>query len=478
MEELKQLFISCTGLEPEVCTLLAGAGSGRRYYRMQAAGKSLIGVEGESVEENRAFVTLSHHLAACGCPVPKVVSVSDDEMFYLQQDLGDTSLYDALAYCRKSEVWDDDAYRCLSAVLRALAQMQVEGDKNLDYSICYPLPEFDARSIMFDLNYFKYCFLKATGIDFNENSLQNDFEKMSVALLAARPIGFMYRDFQSRNIMLHNDQPYFIDFQGGRRGAVHYDVASFLWQARAAYPADLRERLVDVYIDALKKYYPELSPSEFRRELELFVLFRTLQVLGAYGFRGYFERKTIFLQSIPQAIDNMRDMLHRGIVDAYPYLKKLLQKVCDLPRFGNVEKRTTLCVTVYSFSYKKGLPVDDSGNGGGFVFDCRAIHNPGRYPQYAQLTGLDLPVVQFLEEDGEILTFLSHAYSLVDNAVERYIKRGFTHLQVAFGCTGGQHRSVYSAEAMAKHLHEKYNIELNLIHRERGINNHLKPSCV
>ncbi len=469
MEQLKDLYTQYYGVQPTSVQPLTAAGSGRRYYRLQAGGTALVGVVGELIEENCAFITLSHHLASVGIPVPRVVAVSDDRLRYLQTDLGNTALYDALAACRKSGEWDNAAYNLLADTMRTLARTQVEGDRGLDYSVCYPTASFDKRSVMYDLNYFKYCFLKAVGVTFHENKLQDDMELMTVHLLTAEPKGLLYRDFQSRNVMVAEGKPYFIDFQGARYGAVHYDVASFLWQARAQYPAGLRQRLVQEYIAALRNYYPEIDTDKFIDTLNLYVLFRTLQVLGAYGFRGYFERKELFLQSIPQAIDNLRELLAQGIASPYPHLQATLQAVCDLPRFQPADTRTHLRVTVYSFSYKKGLPTDDSGNGGGYIFDCRATHNPGRYEEYKQLTGLDAPVIEFLEKDGEILTFLDHAYALVDNSVERYLERGFTNLQVSFGCTGGQHRSVYSAQAMAEHLHQKYNVEVLLIHRERNI---------
>lgn len=469
MVVLKRLYTEYYGVQPTMVVPLTAAGSARQYFRIQAGGTSLVGVIGESIEENRAFIALSQHLANAGLPVPRVVATSDDMSRYLQTDLGNTSLYDALTPCRKSGEWDNEAYNLLATTMRLLARMQVDGDCGLDYSVCYPTPSFDLRSIMFDLNYFKYCFLKATGVAFHEEHLQDDFERMASHLLAAEPAGFMYRDFQSRNIMIVDGKPHFIDFQGGRHGAVHYDVASFLWQARAQYPASLRDRLIDEYVDALRTYYPCIDDHTFRQELNLFILFRTMQVLGAYGFRGYFERKDLFLQSINQAVENLRQLLADGIAAPYPTLQATLQAVCDLSCYQPSEPRTTLRVTVYSFSYKKSIPSDNSGNGGGFVFDCRAVHNPGRYDEYKSLTGMDAPVIEFLERDGEILTFLDHAYALVDASVERYLRRGFTSLQVSFGCTGGQHRSVYSAQAMAEHLHKKYNIEVLLIHRERDI---------
>ena len=475
MEQLKLLYTQYYGVQPTSVQPLTAAGSGRRYYRLQAGGSPLVGVVGESADENRAFIALSHHLLQAGVAVPRVVAVSDDGMRYLQSDLGNTSLYDALAECRKSGVWHDEATELLAQTLRQLAHLQVEGDRDMDYSVCYPSAQFDARTIMYDLNYFKYCFLKATGVVFHENLLQDDFELLCEHLMLAEPKGLLYRDFQSRNVMIADGKPYFIDFQGARYGAIHYDVASFLWQARAQYPEELRCRLIDEYFGAIQSYHRHIDRDTFTHDLNRYVLFRTIQVLGAYGFRGYFERKEMFMQSISAAINNLRTLLAQGIASPYPHLQATLQAVCNLPRFNSQEQRTNLCVTVYSFAYKMGMPTDDSGNGGGYIFDCRAIHNPGRYEEYKQLTGKDTPVIEFLEKDGEILTFLNHAYALTDASVERYLRRGFTSLQVAFGCTGGQHRSVYAAEAMAMHLHKKYNIEVKLIHRERNITQHLLP---
>jgi hypothetical protein len=274
--------------------------------------------------------------------------------------------------------------------------------------------------------------------------------------------------------MIRDGQPWFIDFQGGRRGPTQYDVASFLWQARANFAPELRDRLIDEYLDELRQLQPSLAENAWREALPHFVLFRTLQVLGAYGFRGYHERKPHFLQSIPNALRNLRDILAR--LPEYPYLRELAESLSakrsnseTVLQAQPVLQRSGLVVTIYSFSFKKGIPNDDSDNGGGYVFDCRSTHNPGKYDEYKSLTGLDQPVIDFLEADGEILRFLESVYRLVDHHVERFLERGFTHLQVAFGCTGGQHRSVYSAEHLAHHLKEKYNINIELIHRERNI---------
>jgi hypothetical protein len=354
----------------------------------------------------------------------------------------------------------------LRKTMRILPQIQVKGAEGFNFSVCYPQPEFNERSILWDLNYFKYCFLKSTGLDFQENRLEDDFGRLSDILLRSHSNTFMYRDFQSRNVMIKDNEPYFIDFQGGRKGPLYYDVASFLWQAKAKYSEELRDELLAEYLDALQELIP-VDASEFKTQLKHFVLFRTLQVLGAYGFRGYFEKKPHFLQSIPFAIQNLREILNEEVSE-YPYLVEILREMTALKQFREVEVKKPLVVKIYSFSFKKGIPNDDSGNGGGYVFDCRAVNNPGKYERYEHFTGLDESVIQFLEEDGEILSFLEHAYNLVDASVKRYKDRGFTNLMVSFGCTGGRHRSVYSAQKMAEHIHAQFGVEVQLIHREQN----------
>ena len=384
-------------------------------------------------------------------------------------------LFDYIAEGRKTGVFSAKEKDMLRKTMRSLAKFQVLGAEEFDFNQCYPQPEFNLRSILWDLNYFKYCFLKATGLDFQEDKLENEFERLAYILLQSKMSAFMYRDFQSRNVMVVEREvngekelvPYFIDFQGGRKGPVYYDVASFLWQAKANFHPDLREELVEEYIDELQKYM-SVNREEFYETLKHFVLFRTMQVLGAYGFRGYFEKKPHFLQSIPFAIDNLRQLLKHASED-YPYLIEVLQHMTEMKQFKDVGVRKPLVVRVMSFSYKKGIPADPSGNGGGFVFDCRAVNNPGKYERYTHFTGMDEPVIQFLEEDGEIHPFLEQAYQLVDFSVKRYMDRGFQNLMVSFGCTGGQHRSVYSAEQMAKHINEKFGVEVQLIHREQNM---------
>lgn len=451
---------------------LSASGSNRRYYRLRNNEISVIGVEGSSADENKAFIYMSKHFDSKGLRVPKVLAQSDDYMLYLQEDLGDTMLFDYIAEGRSTGSFSEWEKSMLRKTMRCLAQIQVIGGQDFDYSQCYPQPEFNERSILWDLNYFKYCFLKATELEFQENRLEDDFHAFARILLKPQMNTFMYRDFQSRNVMIHNNQPYFIDFQGGRKGPIYYDVASFLWQARARYSDEIRQELIEEYLSELRKFMT-IDRAEFDAMLKHFVLFRTLQVLGAYGFRGYYEKKPHFLQSIPFAIDNLRILLQDNSSD-YPYLVDVLRRMTELKQFNEIEMRKPLVVKVYSFSYKKGIPTDDSGNGGGFVFDCRAINNPGKYDRYTKLTGLDDPVIEFLETDGEILTFLEHANALVDASVSRYIKRGFQNLMISFGCTGGQHRSVYAAQKMAEHIHTKYGVEVRLIHREQNIEKVLK----
>jgi aminoglycoside/choline kinase family phosphotransferase len=467
MTEIETLFKQYTHEKLLSKEELTASGSNRRYFRLESKNQSIIGVEGTSPEENKAFIKMATHFHHQGLPVPQFLGQTDDGRFYIQEDMGDTLLFDYIAEGRKTGVFCEPEKEMLRKTMRKLPYMQVWGAKDFDFSVCYPQPEFNERSILWDLNYFKYCFLKSTGLDFQENKLEDDFVNLSKILLRSQSNTFMYRDFQSRNVMIKNDEPYFIDFQGGRKGPLYYDVASFLWQAKAKYSDELREELLQTYLDALKELIP-VDEADFREQLRHFILFRTLQVLGAYGFRGYFEKKPHFLQSIPFALDNLR-ILIRNEFPEYPYLFQILRQMTEMKQFREVSLRRPLVVKIYSFSFKKGIPNDDSGNGGGFVFDCRAVNNPGKYERYAHFTGLDEPVIQFLEEDGEILTFLDSAYNLVDASVKRYKERGFTNLMVSFGCTGGQHRSVYSARKMAEHINSTFGVEVQLIHREQNI---------
>ena len=483
------------------------AGSNRQYSRtVDETGRSVVRVVGTCRAENHAFIYLAKHFRCKGLPVPEVYRVSEDEMEYTQEDLGDTLLFDYIRQGRETGCFSEAEKDMLRRVVRLLAHVQTEGAEGIDWSVCYPVPAFDRQSVFWDLNYFKYCYLKATEEEFSEPALEADFHRLADALLACPETGFMYRDFQSRNVMIRNGAPYLIDFQGGRRGPVLYDLVSFLWQAKANFPAALRQELISEYEDERRLIATARGNGvqPFTQEqIGVFVLFRTLQVLGAYGFRGYFERKPHFLQSIPYALRNASELLelHPALRVAYPEISRVLQALGetvldrrrDTPEGSCVSdgacgddgaapdsiginfrphlheaEPVTLTVTVYSFSFKKGIPEDKSGNGGGYVFDCRSTHNPGRYDAYKHLTGRDKEVVDYLEQDGEILTFLESVYRLIDHHVERFVSRGFSHLQVAFGCTGGQHRSVYCADATARHLRERFpGIHVELIHREQ-----------
>ena len=518
MKQLEALYAQWKGEAPRQVEQLPGAGSNRLYYRMtDAEGNSVIGVVGTSRDENHAFVYLTRHFTQRQLPVPAILAVSSDELRYLQSDLGNVSLFDAVKGGRDAGGrYNVKEQELLRRTIRELPNIQMRGARGLDWQQCYPQPEFDEDSVLFDLNYFKYCFLKATELDFHELKLEANFRLLAKDLVTEKSDSFLYRDFQARNIMLVGEdgqqQPYFIDYQGGRKGPYYYDLASFLWQASAKYSNKLRRELIYEYYNALKDYTEVPSKRHFVERLSLFVLFRTLQVLGAYGFRGYFERKKHFIDSIPPAIQNLRELLGMDmtapsplttqLLRQYPYLTDVLRRLCDLPRFekevqpvvqradgfkttdnnpyrahpldgpatfSKYDNRGPLVVRVFSFSYRKGIPDDESGNGGGYVFDCRSTHNPGRYEPYKQLTGLDEPVIRFLEDDGEILTFLESVYRLADAHVARYIQRGFTSLMFSFGCTGGQHRSVHSAQHLAEHIHEKFGIEVRIVHREQNI---------
>ena len=466
---LSKLYTELHGRLPEVVTELPSSGSNRRYFRLSDAdGKdSVIGVIGTSVPENEAFIYMSKHFGEKDIPVPKVLAVSDDRMSYIQTDLGDMLLFKEIEKGRLTRSFSSAEKDLLAKTISRLPDIQFAGADDMDFSVCYPAVSFDERSIMWDLNYFKYCFLKATGLEFSEDKLEDDFQTMAKVLMRSNTDTFMYRDFQSRNVMIVDGEPWFIDFQGGRKGPFYYDVASFLWQAKANIPDGLRHELLEVYLDSVRKYHP-IEREELIANLRHFVLFRTLQVLGAYGFRGYFEKKPHFMQSVPFAIANLRALLHEPYAE-YPYLNELLLKLVNMKQFTDELDRKRLTVRVFSFAYKKGIPNDVIGNGGGYVFDCRAINNPGKYERYKPFTGLDSNVIRFLEDDGEVITFLDHCYALTDATIERYIERGFTNLMISYGCTGGQHRSVYCAQHTAEHIAKKYSVKVELIHREQNI---------
>lgn len=463
---LENLYVSYVGSCPTSIEELPSAGSNRRYFRLHGS-QDLIGVIGTCVDENDAFVYMSDHFRKQGIRTPQVVAVADDRMSYLQEDLGDTLLFKAIEKGRLTRSFSTEERELLVKTIRALPDLQFSGAVGFDFKYCYPSSQFDVRTIMWDLNYFKYCFLKAAGLEFQEDKLEDDFQALADVLMRSQSGTFMYRDFQSRNVMIKDGEPWFIDFQGGRKGPFYYDVASFLWQAKANYPDSLRKELIGEYIDSLRKYQ-YIDEQYFMEQLRHFVLFRTLQVLGAYGFRGYFEKKPHFIQSVPFAIANLRALLDRPYTE-YPYLNQLLERLVNLKQFADDLQRKALTVKVMSFAYKKGIPNDTSGNGGGFVFDCRGVNNPGKYERYKPFTGLDPQVIKFLEDDGEIGVFLDNCYRLVDASVARYKERGFTNLIVCFGCTGGQHRSVYCAQHMAEHIHKNFNVKVELVHREQNI---------
>ncbi|MBP3353183.1 MAG: phosphotransferase [Bacteroidales bacterium] len=461
MNILSELYYKAIGVQPKSVVKLSGDGSNRTYYRLLSDKGSLIGVSGVSTDENNAFITIANVFNECGIDAPKVIEISSDGMHYLIEDLGDETLFTLLKESRECGVFNDKDCEMLCQTMALLADIQFKVGEKLNFDICYPVANFDRVSVFWDLNYFKYCFLKGVGIEIDEPALESDFETLCNFLLEENDNTFLYRDFQSRNVMWHNNKPYFIDFQGGRRGPIYYDVASFVGQTRAKYSNEVCEKMINAYICSLRKY-KEVNIDDFYKKLNIFRIFRLLQTLGTYGYRGLFERKKAFIDPIPATLNQIDELLN-GYKDVLPYISKVMAEVKVLPRFKKSDYKG-LTVDVMSFSYHRGIPDDYSGNGGGFVFDCRAIHNPGRYEQYKKLNGTDAPVIEFLEQESNICEFLDSAYSMVDNMVDTYMKRGFTHIQICCGCTGGQHRSVYSAEHIAKHIADKFGVRINVKH--------------
>lgn len=487
MDVLKKLFEDhfrspVLGVQPLQGQL---GGSGRSIIRLVGGQYSAVGVVYDVREENVAFLEFSRHFRRHGLPVPQIYAEDLSHGAYLEEDLGDTTLFEFLGRNRSDDRIAPAAVEAYRKVVAVLPRFQVEAGRDLNYKLCYPRQSFDRQSIAWDLNYFKYYFLKLAGVGFSEQALEDDFGRLTRFLLTAPRDYFLYRDFQSRNVMLREGEPCFLDYQGGRKGALHYDIASILYDAKADLPPDLRQHLLDYYIEKLGNYVA-LPRDTFMHHYYAFVYVRIMQALGAYGFRGFYERKPHFLQSVPYALKNLKWLLESvELPVALPALRAAFKSMVESEKLHALASRTeisasaapgpaaiaeapeekNLTVRIFSFSYHQGgPPKDETGNGGGFVFDVRSIPNPGREERFKPLTGRDAPVIEYLEEQESARRFLEHAASLVEGSVSAYQRRGFHNLMVSFGCTGGQHRSVYLAEQLAKRLRERNGVDVVVRH--------------
>jgi len=491
-ERIVELFRSRFGARPVAVQALTGDGSARTYVRLRAAdGRVAVGGFGPDGEENRAFLSFSHAFREAGLPVPEIYAADAEAGVWLEEDLGDLTLFDALRGAREraerarglasgegpgdaerdagpSDSLPEEVRQAYRRVVDWLPRFQVEGHRVVDYRLAYPRQAFDRQSILWDLNYFKYHFLKLARIPFHEARLEKDFRRLAALLARAPADHFLYRDFQSRNVMLREGRPWFIDYQGGRRGAPQYDVASLLYDAKADLPPDFRQELLERYL-AAREQLETVDRDAFMAVFPGFVLVRLMQAMGAYGYRGFYEGKTRFLESVPYAARNVRNLLGRGLPVDAPELEAALGRIAD--RWSDEGRRggrpPGLVLHLSSFSYRRGYPSDPGGHGGGFVFDCRALPNPGREEAFANLTGLDEPVRAFLAAEADVHVFLEHAAALVEEQVAAYRARGFTDLAVAFGCTGGQHRSVFLVERLRERLSERFvDLRVEVTHRE------------
>jgi aminoglycoside/choline kinase family phosphotransferase len=469
MDVLKRLFEQHFGSPVENVNPLQGelGGSGRQIIRLANEKASAIGVLYGVREENVAFLAFSRHFRRHGLPVPEIYGEELNEGAYLEEDLGDITLFDFLSQNRTGVEIAPQAVEIYRQAVEILPRFQVEAGRDLNYSVCYPRASFDRQSISWDLNYFKYYFLRLAAIPFNEQALEDDFGRLTDFLLSAPHDYFLYRDFQSRNIMLRGGKPYFVDYQGGRKGALQYDIASLLFDAKADLPPELRSQLVEHYLDELSKFI-EVDREEFRSYYYAYVYARILQALGAYGFRGFYERKTHFLQSVPYALKNVRWLLHNVKLPVeLPTLMNAFQSMLASEKLNSLAtEEQNLTVRIFSFSFHQALPKDETGNGGGFIFDGRSLPNPGREERFKTLTGRDAPVIDYLNQQESVHQFLASVLSLVDASIGSYRQRGFKNLMVSFGCTGGQHRSVFLAEQLAKRLRGRNGLDVVLRHLE------------
>jgi aminoglycoside/choline kinase family phosphotransferase len=469
MDVLKKLFEQHFHAPPARIQPLQGdlGGSGRKIIRLSNEKVSAIGILYGVREENVAFLEFSKHFRRHGLPVPEIYAVDLSHGAYLQEDLGDTTLFEFLSKNRTGENIAPEVVEAYRKVVAVLPRFQVEAGRDLNYKVCYPCASFDRQSIAWDLNYFKYYFLRLAGIPFNEQALEDDFSRLTEFLLSAPRDYFLYRDFQSRNIMLCNGDPFFVDYQGGRKGALQYDIASLLYDAKADLPPELRQQLLDHYLDRLSSFI-KLDREAFLRHYYAFVYVRILQALGAYGFRGFYERKAHFLQSVPYALKNLRWLLHHvQLPIELPTLLGAFNSMLASEKLqGLAAEADNLVVRIFSFSFHQDLPKDETGNGGGFIFDGRSLPNPGREERFKSLTGKDAPVIDYLQQQDSVHQFLAGVLSLVDSSIRNYQARRFKNLMVSFGCTGGQHRSVYLAEQLAKRLRARNGLEVVVRHLE------------
>ncbi len=472
-ENIKTFFESFNSEEIINVEKLPKSGGDRIYFRISTKWNSYIATYNENLKECETFLYFTKHFSKINAPVPQIYFASQDGKMYIQQDFGPVSLLNELEKHGES----DYVFSLFKKSLKALAWLQIKGFPDLDYSSCLTSKEFGKQAILSDFLYFKYYFLDTLKIPYDKEKLIDDFEALSNYLTHVEHKYFMFRDFQSRNICIQNGEVHFIDYQGGMKGALQYDVASLLWQARANLSDDWKNSLLEYYIDCAGEILENpIDRNRFINQYNGYVLIRLMQVLGAYGFRGLFERKVQFLTSIPLALTNIKWFIeNKKMGISLPEYERILNLIVQdkiISRFCplQADESTPLVVTINSFSYlRTGYPREKSRNGGGFVFDCRGMSNPGRFEEFRILNGRDKPVMDFLEQQTEMPQFLNSVYNIVDISVEDYIKRNFQSLTISFGCTGGQHRSVYAADSLVRYLRNKFKVKIELNHIEQDI---------
>ena len=460
---ISELFRQWAGEEATCVTPLTANASGRQYWRMEGSQCRCVAAVAHDVRENEAFFHFARQLGERGVRVPEVYAIAPSRTAYLQQDLGDVTAY---SYLRHNKQAGEEARTLYGRILDDLAEMQRK-TRGMDFSCAYPRPSMDRQAYQWDFNYFKYDFLKLLHVPFDEELLERDFATLIDYLLEGDNGFFVHRDFQTRNIMLHSStgQLYIIDFQGCRSGSPLYDAASLLYSSRCELSYEQRDEQLERFLEQVATLVHS-SRKALEPRFYAQVAARMMQAMGAYGYRGLFERKEAFMQALPTAIATLRHLrASHPLPLRLPELDRVMEHLLAMPELTKEEDKLT--VRLFSFSYKRGLPTDPGGNGGGHVFDCRALPNPGRYDQYRELCGKDLPVIRFMDSHAETEAFFGHAAALVQQSVDNYVERHFSSLMVCFGCTGGRHRSVYFAERMAALLRQRKDIRVVLRHCEQ-----------